>query len=546
MNILSKKVAEFKNSFSNQNNKQTQDSAPEAESKPSSGAVVESQKSHSIILSPQKSGELMPIASRGELVEWSPAMQSLLEEPPSKLPLQLMIGGFVFCCLFLTWAWFGKIDKIGTAQGKLIPKGETYKIESLESAKISEIDVKEGQKIIAGQAIAKLDSEQETKEVERLQEALASAQVELKQKFNLLDRVEAEGKTQQLIAQAEVRSQKLAIESALSQTKVTSELLEQQQSELEASLARERQTKELSGLDRQKLAQINSELKDHQQRLEKLKPLADAGAVSQEFIFEAKQAQRQSQQELIDSKLQGISNTNEQIFQSEQSLRDKKASMTQTQGELMQARKEYERLQAELDLKQAERYRLEIGDQQKTQQLELEINQTKTKIAETENQLEAAQDRLEKRLLKSPVAGTVIALNVANTGKVVQSGETVAEIAPNKSPLVLSAVLPDRDAGFVKKGMTAQVKFDAYSYQDYGVVPGKVIGISANTKTDEQLGSVYSIKIELDRNYISDDQQKILFKPGQTASADIVIRRLRIVDVLLEPIKKLEQDGIDL
>lgn len=544
MKILSK-VASLRSYFTDQySHKETLNSAQET-SELVPRESDESQDSSSLIVSPQQQNYLMS-PERGELVQWSPSMQSLLEEPPSKLPLQLILGGIVFFLLFSVWAWFGKIEKVGKAQGKLVPKGEAYGIESLESAKISEIAVKEGQRVDAGQLIAKLDSDSETKEVERLEEVLAAAKVELKQKLNLLEQVKAEAKTHQLIAQAEVSSQESAIESALSQTEITTQLLEQQQSELVAALAREKQTKELSALDKEKLAQINAELKDHQLRLEKLKPLAEAGAVSQEFVFQAQQAQRQSQQALIDSKLQGISSINEQIFQSQQSLRDKQAGITQTQGELAQARKEYERLQAELALKRGERSRLEIEAQQKIQQLELEINQAKAKIAETKNQLETAQNQLDKKLLKSPIAGTVLSFNVVNTGKVVQPGETVAEVAPDNSPLILSAVIPDRDAGFVEKGMTAQVKFDAYSYQDYGVVPGKVTEISANTKTDEQLGSVYSVKIELDRNHVSEDGKKIKFKPGQTASADIIIRRVRILDVLLDPVKKLQHDGIDL
>jgi HlyD family secretion protein len=473
-------------------------------------------------------------------------MQSLLEEPPSNLPLQLIVGGIVFCLTFFAWAWFGQIDQIGKAQGKLVPKGETYKIESLDSAKISSINVKEGDKIKAGQLIATLDSERETKEVERLEEALASSQVELRQKLNLLEQVKIEVQTQQRIGQAEIRSQQLAIESAISKAQVTSNLLEQQQSELGANLTRQGQTKQLSGLDQAKFNQINADLKEHQQRLAKLKGLAEEGAISQEYIFQAQQAQRQIEQQLIDNKLQGISNINEQIFQSEQSTRNLRSSITENQGALTEAQKEAERLRVELEYKKADSQRVESTAQQKVQQLELEINQAKSKIAETKNLLATAKSQLKKRLLRSPVSGTVLAFNVVNTGKVVQSGETVAEIAPNNSPLVLSAVLPDRDAGFIEKGMTAQVKFDAYSYQDYGVIPGKVSSISANTQTDENLGAVYRVEIELERNYVSDDFKKILFKPGQTASADIVIRHRRIIDLLLEPVKKMQKDGINL
>ncbi|MEY4519864.1 MAG: hypothetical protein RLZZ499_2464 [Cyanobacteriota bacterium] len=502
------------------------------------------------ILNPEQQSSALAVTkssdSQVESAQWSPAMQSLLEEPPSNLPLQLIVGGIVFCLTFFAWAWFGQIDQIGKAQGKLVPKGDAYKIESLEAAKISSIKVKEGERVKAGQLIATLDSERETKEVERLKEVLSSSQVELRQKLNLLEQVKIEVQTQQRIGQAEIRSQQLAIESAISKAQVTGNLLEQQQSELAANIARQGETAQLSGLDKAKFNQINLDLKEHQQRLAKLKGLAEEGAISQEYIFQAQQAQRQIEQQLIDSKLQGISSINEQIYQSQQSTRNMRSSITENQGALTEAQKEAERLQTELESKKADSLRLEVTAKQKAQQLELEINQAKSKIAETKNLLATAKSQLEKRLLRAPVSGTVLAFNVVNSGKVIQPGETVAEIAPDNSPLVLSAVLPDRDAGFIKKGMAAQVKFDAYSYQDYGIIPGKVTNISANTKTDEKLGEVYRVEIELERNYVSDDLKKILFKPGQTASADIVIRHRRIIDLLLEPVKKMQKDGINL
>jgi hemolysin D len=550
MKILPKiKLANFRNGNSERNTEIVSHNTSENNSQLSPRNATEVEGSQLTVLNPQQQSSALTVANshnQAELAQWSPAVQSLLEEPPSNLPLQLIAGGIVFCMAFFAWAWFGQIDQIGKAQGKLVPKGDAYKIESLEAAKISSIEVKEGERVKAGQIIATLNSEQETKEVERLKEVLSSSQVELRQKLNLLEQVKIEVETQRRIGQAEIRSQKLAIESAISKAQITSDLLAQQQSELSANIARQGQTAQLSGLDKAKFNQISADLKEHQQRLAKLKRLAQEGAISQEYIFQAQQAQRQIEQQLIDSKLQGISSINEQIYQSQQSTRNMRSSITENQGALAEAQKESERLQAELESKKADSLRLEVTTRQKAQQLELEINQAKSKIAETKNLLATAKNQLEKKLLRAPVAGTVLAFNVVNTGKVIQPGETVAEIAPDNAPLVLSAALPDRDAGFIKKGMTAQVKFDAYSYQDYGVIPGKVINISANTKTDDNLGEVYKVQIELERNYITDDLKKVLFKPGQTASADIVIRHRRIIDLLLEPVKKMQKDGIDL
>lgn len=91
-----------------------------------------------------------------------------------------------------------------------------------------------------------------------------------------------------------------------------------------------------------------------------------------------------------------------------------------------------------------------------------------------------------------------------------------------------------------------QVKFDAYPYQDYGIVPGKVLSISPDAKPDEQLGPVYQVEVALDRDYVTTKDQNIKFKAGQTAAADIIIRRRRIVDILLDPIRQLQKGGMDL
>ena len=128
----------------------------------------------------------------------------------------------------------------------------------------------------------------------------------------------------------------------------------------------------------------------------------------------------------------------------------------------------------------------------------------------------------------------------------VEPGQTIAKIAPADAPLVLSAKLPNQEAGFVEAGMSVQVKFDAYPYQDYGVVSGRVTAISPDAEMDERLGKVYEVEIALDRDHVATPDQLIRFKPGQTASADIVIRQRRIADVLLDPIRQLQQDGISL
>jgi HlyD family secretion protein len=265
--------------------------------------------------------------------------------------------------------------------------------------------------------------------------------------------------------------------------------------------------------------------------MDRLKPLVEAGAIA-----------------------------TEQMFAAEQALRDRQRSITESQGELQQALTESERLQAELQQAQRESDRLQAGllqkqaegrstqleAQQKVQQLEVEMNQLKAKVAETQNLLTSAKAKLNQRFLYAPVDGTISSLNIPNIGEVIQPGQTLAEIAPQDVPLVLSASLPNQEAGFVKRGMPVQVKLEAYPYQDYGMVSGKVTSISPDTKPDERLGAVYQVEVALDRSHITANHQNIQLKAGETATAEIIIRRRRIADLLLDPIRQLQKGGINL
>ena len=483
---------------------------------------------------------------KAEVVNWSSSLQNLLDQPPAMLPKKMILGGMAFFLVFAAWAWFGKIEEVGKARGKLVPKGETYKVESVELGKISNVAVTEGEEVKAGQLLAELDTTLAGKEVERLEQILTAAKIELNQKQDLLERVYLELQTHERISASENLGQRLAINSAKNQAQVLHQLLSQQKSEIEAYQARQELLSSIPEIAQERSEQVEIELEAHKERLARLKELEASGGVSKEFIFQAEQAQRQTQLQMIENKVQEITNVKEQLFQAEQSLRELTEQKTQNQGELISALKEVEQLEADLVRKQAERSRLRLEAEQKIQQLQLEMTQINTKIAETENLLASAQAKLQEKYLKSPIDGVVLSLNVKRSGKVFNPGETIAEIAPHESPLILSAVMSNEESGFIEIGMPVQVKLDAYSYQDFGTISGKVISLSADSEPDEELGSVYRVEVELEQDHITKDQKLIHFKAGQTATADIIIRRRRILDIFLDPIKQIQQDGIDL
>lgn len=448
---------------------------------------------------------------------WSTSLQTVLDQPPSALPRQLLLGGMVFCLALGTWATFSQIDEVGHAQGRLIPQGEPYKIHPVVLGKVTRIDIKEGQVVKAGQALFELDTQLAANEVERLQQEQAGYRTELIQTQALIEKTRLEAQTFTKSSNADSEATMVAIAQAKAKAQGQA-----------ASIA---QAWEKVANTRALLIQLQADATAHQARMNKLRPLVKMGALGEEQLFQAEQTLRDRQRS---------------ITQSQGDLQQTLAELNRLEAERQQALAEPSRLQAELAQKQAQGSTAQVQAQQKIQQLEVEKTQLQAKLNDSGKLLTKAIEELKQRSLNSPIDGVVLALNVRNIGEVVQPGQTTAEIAPYSAPLILSTSLPSKEAGFVKKGMSVQVKLDAYPYQDYGIVTGKVITISPNSKPGERLGAVYQVEVALDRNYVRANHQTIQFKAGQTATAEIVIRHHSIADILLDPIRQLQKGGMNL
>ena len=494
--------------------------------------------------SPTQANAIQPYAKSES--NWSPALQNVLEQPPATFPRQLLMGGLIFCLAFIAWAWLGKIEEVGHARGRMVPRGEAYKINPVDLGKIIRINVKEGDTVKAGQVVVELDTQIAANEVDGLKRMLAGYQDQLKQKQELIEKTRQEANTRAVLAKANLQMQQSLIDAAKLKAATNREMLAQVQTEKTASQTRAQKIKPLTGLSTQRLKQLQQDVVANQERVNRLKKLADDGALSKEYLFRAEQDLRASQAAITQTKLQEGATTDDRIFEAQRTARDRTSATTQQQGELKQALVEIQSLQAQLSQKIAESNIDRLEAQQKIQQLEVEKTQLRTQISDTQNQLNQARAQLVQKFLYAPVDGIVSSHNIRNVGEVVQQGQTVAEVAPTTAPLVLSASLPNSEAGFIKPGLPVQVKLDAFPYQDFGIVTGKVTSISPDAKQDEKQGAVYKVEVALDRNYVTANHQTIQFKPGQTATADIIIRRRRIADVLLDPLKQLQKGGIDL
>lgn len=169
---------------------------------------------------------------------------------------------------------------------------------------------------------------------------------------------------------------------------------------------------------------------------------------------------------------------------------------------------------------------------------------------ELDAELEQLRDRLqvldEKRLL-SPTEGKINNINVTTIGGVVKPGEVIMQILPTSSDLIIDAKVSPADIAYIKEGQDATVKLDAYDYSIFGAMTGTVNYISPDTlmeKTPKGEEPYYRVLIVITGAEFKGRENKIVIKPGMTASVDIKAMERTVLSYLTKPITKTLSEGL--
>jgi multidrug efflux pump subunit AcrA (membrane-fusion protein) len=169
-----------------------------------------------------------------------------------------------------------------------------------------------------------------------------------------------------------------------------------------------------------------------------------------------------------------------------------------------------------------------------------ETLEQQNRIARLQSEIAAAELMLQHTTLTAPVSGIVTTIGVRGSGEVLQPGQTIATIAPTGVQLIVEALVPNKDIAFIEKGLPAKLKFDAFPFQDYGIVEGTVIDVSPDAQVDKALGSFYKVTIAPGKREIAAKGKNVPLRPGLAVTAEIITERKSILSLLLEPFRKLK------
>ena len=174
----------------------------------------------------------------------------------------------------------------------------------------------------------------------------------------------------------------------------------------------------------------------------------------------------------------------------------------------------------------------------------LKREELKLKLASKHGEIEAARIELANRELerqlaeiRAPIDGVVIKGDV-KLGDILEPGKPVLELARQEGFLFEGSV-PCDEVGHLKVGMTARIKLDAYNYQQYGTVDGRVRFLSPDSgREGEERTVTYTVRIELASDTLGRGDFSGRVKLGMTGQSDIVTGQESLLSLLVKRIRQ--------
>ncbi|WP_019505014.1 HlyD family efflux transporter periplasmic adaptor subunit [Pleurocapsa sp. PCC 7319] len=477
-----------------------------------------------------------------EREDWSAATKDLLDSLPRVWTRGLLYFLIIGTGIILPWSILTKVDQTGTARGRLEPKDKVIHLDAPVAGKIEAITVKEGDKVKKGAILAELASEIVNSELEELQDKRFGLQQRLSQLELMYNQARITLNTKEDENQARLLEKQSQLAQARQNLDTLKALYESQTGEKLAQIEQAKQeiNSSIAARKEAELAMLGA-----QEKTRRYQAAYREGVIAQDRFLDVQQQAKENQERLAQASStveQAKSRLKEQQNSYQNLIKKSKAEIKQASLRFEEQKRSDQTLIASSKLEK-------LKTEEQLQELQSQITSLTSEIAQTNKQLQSRQFQLKQRELIAPIDGMVFHIPARGRGAVVQPGERMIEIAPQDSALVLRAQIPPADSGFLQQGMPVKIKFDAYPFQDYGVTEGTLISVSPDSKvTETPQGDreSYELEIELAQPYVWDEGKRITLTPGQTATAEIIIRQRRVIDFFIDPFKKLQQDGMKL
>jgi hemolysin D len=155
-------------------------------------------------------------------------------------------------------------------------------------------------------------------------------------------------------------------------------------------------------------------------------------------------------------------------------------------------------------------------------------------LVTSRNTLDTARSQLEKAARKQDLvrwtaqeAAIVLTKAKLSVGSVLKDGEVLFTLMPLNAPLEGEARISARDIGFVRVGDPCTLKIDAFQFIEHGWAEGKVRWISEGAFTvdenNKEVEAYYKLRCTIEHSNFRNVPENFRLIPGMTMAADIKV-----------------------
>lgn len=432
-----------------------------------------------------------------------------MRRPPGiSHPVIWTLCGFIFA--ILAWSFVGHLDVVTTARGRVINEGQIKSVQAAVSGSVRTIHAKEGNSVRAGDVLLELDDAVFQADVASLKERGAQLRTEL-------SRLEAEaGGRSEFAREADAggRDDRYAMQKAVQTTRHLS--LQQREQEARATINARRAA----------LASGQSALQGQEARL---------------VIAKEKEQRALPYIDLAIPRFQYLQ------------LKDDVLTL---ERDIAAQRLTNERLAQEI--REAGQRLLQITSVQQ-QDIAQEISDKRSALAQLAAELSKADKRLSDTRVTAPQDGVIQRVMVTTIGASVTPNDVLLQIVPANTRLLIEVLVPNEEKGYLQIGQPVDIKLDAFPFQKYGRLQGRLEWISPDaelstggnisllTEAAQLRALTTSIPQYVYRGHVvarPESNERLRLTPGLTAQVDIYTDRRRIIDFFLFPLEKVTDEAM--
>jgi HlyD family secretion protein len=153
----------------------------------------------------------------------------------------------------------------------------------------------------------------------------------------------------------------------------------------------------------------------------------------------------------------------------------------------------------------------------------------------------AARDQVARTEVRSPATGTVVGLTVFTVGGVIQAGQKLMDVVPDRTPLVIEAKVAPNDIDDLRTGQLATVRFAGLHERDLPTLEGRLTRISADSFVDEKSGeSFFTAEVAVPPEDVRIIQERrgndFRLKPGMPVEILFPLRKRTALQYLFDPL----------